>query len=306
MRQALDLRRLRYFLAIAEHGSISAAARSLNLAQPALSYHAGELERLLGLKMFERSRDGVLLTDAGRLLRRHAEEIVARVHAAEAAMQSMATSRGPEIRVSVAIISSLAADLTPLLVAAVGREMPEVTLRIIEAGTRDIEHRLERADADLAVYLAGAHGRQDLPLATEQLFFLAPAPAVASAAPVALAEVARHRLVLPSPDNPLRRFIDTVARQNGLVLDIALEIDGSRSRRNAVRSGIGCTILGAHAVVGEGDNAGLSVREIVSPRLFRPIFIGLRRDLDPALGGRMTAILRAALLQMGLSEPQGS
>ena len=54
----LDLRRLRYFKAIAEHGSLSAASRSLNLAQPALSHHVAKLEESIGVPVLRRRRDG--------------------------------------------------------------------------------------------------------------------------------------------------------------------------------------------------------------------------------------------------------
>jgi LysR family nitrogen assimilation transcriptional regulator len=305
MRGTLDLRRLRYFLAIAENGSLSAAARALNLAQPALSYHVAELERLLGLSLFDRSRDGVALTEAGRLLQRHAREIVEKANTAEAAMQGLARRREPAARVRIALISSLAADLMPILVETVARERPEVTLSISEAGTREIEQKLERAEADMAVYLASTHGPVEQPVATEQLFFIAPGSDNRNEGTITLLEMAQQRLVLPARGNPLRAFVETVARQNGLTMDVVLEVDGSRSRRNAVLSGIGCTVLGAHSVASEGLDAGLSVREIVSPRLFRPIYLGVRRNFDPELTASMSALLRSALMSLGLSAPQG-
>src|SRR5690606_10520195 len=76
------------------------------------------------------------------------------------------------VRLRIAIISSLAAVLTPLLAARVGLRMPDVSLHIIEAGTRDIELKLGRGEADMAVYLASTQGPGEQPLATEQLFFL--------------------------------------------------------------------------------------------------------------------------------------
>ena len=72
----ISLRQLRYFRGIATEGSLSAAARSLGVAQPALSYHLGELEQDLGITLVERSNRGVRLTDAGRRLWAHADELV--------------------------------------------------------------------------------------------------------------------------------------------------------------------------------------------------------------------------------------
>lgn len=299
MRGSLDLRRLRYFRVIADCGSMSAAARLLNLAQPALSYHIAELERLTGHVLFERSRDGVRLTEAGRLLRQHAETIVGQVDEAEQALEGLARRHSlPPRRVSIAVISSLAAGLIPLLLERVSREMPGITLHIQEAGTRDITQKLERGEADLAIYLTSTAGRADEPIAREKLFHVS--SGTHSDGTIALAALTRQPLVLPAPGNPLRNFLDSTARQHGLNLDVVLEVDGSRSRLTAVRNGIGATIVGAHAVGDTDTQNGLVVREIVSPTLFRPIYLGARRELDPHLATSMRGLLTESLVALGL------
>lgn len=206
MRGSLDLRRLRYFLAIAESGSVSAAARLLNIAQPALSYHLSELERLTGHTLFDRSREGVTLTGAGRLLRGHAQEIVASVDAAERSLESLLRRDAlPAGRMRVAIISSLAAGLTPLLVESTARVLPAVTLRIIEAGTRDIMRKLKRGEVDMAIYLTGGPGSSEQPIARERLYYVGPRGGGEGA--ITLAALARAPLVLPAAGNPLRDHV---------------------------------------------------------------------------------------------------
>lgn len=300
MRGALDLRRLRYFQIIADCGSMSAAARLLNLAQPALSYHVAELERLTGHVLFDRSRDGVRLTEAGRLLRAHAGAIVSKVDEAEQALEQLARRHDlPARRVSIAIISSLAAELIPLLLDRVNRRFPGMTLHIQEAGTRDITQKLERSEADLAIYLTSAAGRSDEPIAREKLFLVA-RRAEADEDTIGLSTLLRLRLVLPAVGNPLRNFVDAIARQHGVKLDVVLEVDGPRSRLTAVRNGIGATIMGAHSVGESEAQDGLIVREIVSPTLYRPIYLGLRREIDPHLASSMRELLVASLVALGL------
>jgi LysR family nitrogen assimilation transcriptional regulator len=309
MRGTLDFRRLRYFLVIADCGSMSAAARALNLAQPALSYHVAELERLTGHTLFDRSRDGVKLTEAGRLLRQHANGIVERVETAEKELDRLARNRAlPATRVRLAIITSLAADLTPLLVECVAESLPSVKLHIIESGTRDMVQRLERGTVDMALYLVATAGRNEQPIASEQLFFVSPAKTDApkGEGTIRLVDLARQPLVLPAPGNPLREFVEASARQHGLTLDVVLEIDGSRPRWTAVHNGIGGTVLGAHTVTSEELDPGLSIREIVSPKLFRPIYLGVRRELDPLLAGQMRDVLAASLAKLGLQAHDGS
>ncbi|MDB5473468.1 MAG: hypothetical protein JWP99_771 [Devosia sp.] len=279
---------------------MSAAARLLNLAQPALSYHVAELERLTGHMLFDRSRDGVRLTEAGRLLRQHAEDIIARVNEAEQAMEGLKRQHAlPARRVSIAIISSLAAGLIPLLLDRVTRELPGITLHIQEAGTRDITQKLERGETDLAIYLARAPGVTDEPIAREKLFYVSSGDAT-DGETVALAALARQGLVLPAPGNPLRNFLDATARQHGLNFDVVLEVDGSRSRLTAVRNGIGGTIVGAHAVGDSEMLSALVVRQIDSPTLYRPIYLGLRREFDPHLANSMRPLLTDSLVAFGL------
>lgn len=300
MRGSLDLRRLRYFQVIADCGSMSAAARLLNLAQPALSYHVAELERLTGHVLFERSRDGVRLTEAGRLLRQHASAIVSQVDEAEQALERLGRQHSlPAQRVRIAVISSLAAGLTPLLLERVSSELPGITLHIQEAGTRDIAQKLERGEADIALYLTGNAGRTDEPIAREKLFHVSAGDRDIEDT-IALAMLVRQPLVLPAPGNPLRNFVDTIARQHGLNLDVALEVDGSRSRLTAVRNGMGATIVGAHAIGEVGVKNGLVVREIIAPTLFRPIYLGIRRELDPHLANSMRGLLAGCLVTLGL------
>ena len=76
----MELRVLEYFLALTQEGSISAAAKALNVSQPTLSRQLMDLEKELGCVLFERSKQGIILTDEGMLLRRRAGEISQLAH----------------------------------------------------------------------------------------------------------------------------------------------------------------------------------------------------------------------------------
>jgi LysR family nitrogen assimilation transcriptional regulator len=295
----LDIRRLRYFKAIADHGSLSAAARALNLAQPALSHHVTQLESQIGTPLLNRRHDGVGLTEAGKLLLRHATDIVARTERAEMELSRMGRDQGAKVKIRLAVISSLAADLTPILVAALSTQMPEVVLRITESGTLDSRELLERGEADLAVYLAAAGEGSEAPLAMERLYLVTAGNGDQASAPISFAEVTEQRLVLPALGNPLRSFVESAAARAGRSLDVALEVDGAGPRRNAILAGLGSTILGAHSVHGAERRAGIIARPIVEPTLFRPIFFGARRGLDPALVARIRAVLAKSLADFG-------
>lgn len=299
MAGSLDLKRLRYFRAIAEHGSLSAAARALHLAQPALSHHVTQLETGIGARLLERRHDGVTLTEAGQLLLRHAVDIVGRLDLAEAEMGRFAVGESGKIKIRMAVIGSLAADLTPILVGALAREVPEVVLRITEAGTLDSRDLLDRGRADLAVHLT-ADGEGDTLLATERLYLVTASETAGAADPISLAQVLDRQLILPAQGNPLRALMEQAAARAGHRLVVVHEIDGAQPRRQAVLAGLGSTILGAHSAAACDRRAGLLARPIIDPPLFRPIYLGARRGLDPNLVSRIRGALSRSLEGFGV------
>jgi LysR family transcriptional regulator, nitrogen assimilation regulatory protein len=87
----MDVRQLRYFGAIAELGSVSAAANRLGVAQPSLSQHVKHLEEELGVTLLVRSPRGVILTDAGQILLAHAKSILDAVDVAVADLRNQSS-----------------------------------------------------------------------------------------------------------------------------------------------------------------------------------------------------------------------
>ncbi len=96
----LDVTRLRVLVAVARHGSVTAAARALNYAQPSVSHHLSRLEAETGALLTQRAGRGVRLTDAGRLLAERAEEILGRLDAAENELAAHVGLRAGRIRLA--------------------------------------------------------------------------------------------------------------------------------------------------------------------------------------------------------------
>jgi DNA-binding transcriptional LysR family regulator len=112
-RDVLDARRLRCVRAVAEHGSMSAAARGPNLAQPALSCHVAGIEAGLALRLFERRHDGGRQTAAGEGLLRHTRGGAEAIAAAEDEMRAQARAAAPRQRLRFAIVPAPAEDPIP-------------------------------------------------------------------------------------------------------------------------------------------------------------------------------------------------
>jgi LysR family nitrogen assimilation transcriptional regulator len=297
MNGILDARRLRYFRAVAEHGSMTAAARTLNVAQPAISYHIAEIEAALGLQLLERRHDGVRVTTAGEALLRHAREVAAALEAAEQEMRDIARGVHPRRRVRIAIFTSLAADLTPAIARAFAQALPDTAPSICEASTERACRLVADGEADLAIHLGPDDGSAGGPLLHERLYF-ADQHHAGGKGPIALGDALDRPLVLPSVGNPLRAAVDAAAQALGRTPQLALEVDGWSARRSAVLAGLGASIAGAHALRDSATDVGLSVRPIVGPELSRPIAVSARRGLEPPFLTRARAALDAAAAEL--------
>jgi DNA-binding transcriptional LysR family regulator len=138
----MELRQLRYFVAVAEHLSFSRAATALHLAQQSLSQQIGALERGIGVRLFDRDTRGTRLTDAGRVFLGEARAVLARAEQAETVARR--ADRGELGRLDLAFLASTANYMLPPVVRAVRERFPELELTThdgqideIVAGLRD-------------------------------------------------------------------------------------------------------------------------------------------------------------------------
>lgn len=127
----MNLRQLRYFLAVAETLHFGRAAERLNMAQPPLSQQIKQLERDLGVQLFERTKRRVALTAAGLVLQPEARQILAQVEMARKKTQQAA--RGETGQLAIAFVSSAMYSILPPWIRAFGQQYPNVNLSFQEA-----------------------------------------------------------------------------------------------------------------------------------------------------------------------------
>lgn len=145
----LDVTRLRVLVAVARHGSVTAAARALNYAQPSISHHIARLEAETGAQLLERVGRGIRLTDAGRLLAERAEEIIGRMDAAEAELAAHVGLR--EGRVRLAAFPSALGTIVPTAAARLAAETPGMEFMLTEAEPPEALRMLRAGYVDVAV-----------------------------------------------------------------------------------------------------------------------------------------------------------
>ncbi len=145
----MELRVLRYFLVVAREENITRAAALLHLTQPTLSRQLMQLEEELGVKLFQRSRHRIILTDEGMLLRRRAQEIVDLAEKTEQEFQRREGALMGNICIGCGETRSMA--FLSQRMAAFRRENPMVSFSIHSATADDIKERMEKGLLDLGL-----------------------------------------------------------------------------------------------------------------------------------------------------------
>ena len=145
----MEIRELRAFIAVAEEGSFSAAARKLHVSQSALSQTIGSLERQLGVRLLERHSAGVTTTEVGGLLLREARALLAQHDRVLSAITGQAAAGPATLRVGVPL--ELPGSVLPRALADLGAAFPQTRAEISHASTAAQLAALEAGDLDLAL-----------------------------------------------------------------------------------------------------------------------------------------------------------
>jgi LysR family transcriptional activator of nhaA len=240
----LNLHHLRLFRAVARDGTLTGAARGLNLSQSALSTQIKALEAALGHDLFERRGRGLVLTEAGRIALDHAEAIFRAAEDLTATLRQGATARRALRVVALATLSRnfQIGFLEPVL----GRADVEVVLR--SGAQAELLRALEALALDVVltnlVPARDAASPYRVHALSEQPVSLIGTAAHAALAARPLAEVlATEPLVLPTPESALRAGFDALADRLAVSPRLAAEADDMAMLRLLARAAAGLAVL---------------------------------------------------------------
>lgn len=146
---SLSLPQIRYFVAVAEHGSVSATAHAISISQSAITEKIQELEADLGFRLFERHSRGVELTLKGHQFLRHARKILTDVHDARRAIRGEVAEGGG--RLALGVTPLVAGYVLSDLVTGFGGAFPETVVDTVEESGQQLEHLLVGGELDVAV-----------------------------------------------------------------------------------------------------------------------------------------------------------
>lgn len=278
----MDIRHLRYFLAIADMGSFSKAAEKIRVAQPALSQHIRRMELSLGTDLFHRTPHGVELTEAGARLVQHGRQLMEMFDAIPGRVRGAPVEPSGEVRFGVP--GTVSQALSARLIREAAARYPKVQLRVAEAMSGFIHDWLRHGSVDVAVLYRGIHGRgiNLTNVLSEELRLFGSASAKignSKAKSVTFADAVQLPLILPSPGHGLRDQLDEVASVTcGARLSPISEVDSYAPIKLLCEQGYGFSILPAMAIKAECEAGRLRSWKVTEPDLRRSVCIATMAD----------------------------
>ncbi len=290
----MELRQLRYFVAIVDHGSLSRAALVLHVAQPALTQQLRQLEEELGAQLLHRSAQGVLSTDAGKVFYEHAQAILKQVADAKSAVTQSAER--PSGSVTLGLPHSISGALALPLLEAARAQYPEITLQLTEELTGNLAEQLKSGRVNLAVLFDDGQLTPFActPLAEEEMRFICRADAAFAQdkTSLTLAEALQTTLILPGLQHGVRPRIESVARGAGLAIENVIEINSIAILKSAILADMGATILPVAPVQAELERGLMRAHQIHSPAISRTVVLCTSRNIP--LTNAAAAVARLA------------
>jgi LysR family cyn operon transcriptional activator len=294
----MELRHLRYFLAVADARSFTRAAERLHVTQPTLSHQVKQLEQKVGTVLFDRGTKEIELTAAGRLFKPYCERILKEIESSTLAISELEGLMRGTLR--MAVFHSFSHSMLPPILSEFALRYPgvHVTARLVPRF--DMERDLIGGDLDFAVaYVAGDNEH----IVSESLFDEELVLVVGSKhshvgrKSMPMRELATLPLVLLTPEFGARQFVDRFFAEAALKPHVVLEMNAIEPIMATIRDSRLASVLSAGAIV---DATGLHVVRLTDPAPKRTVGILWRRSGHRSAAAlRMAEMIKAAYIAQG-------
>ena len=277
----MELRQLRYFVAIVDHGSLSRAARVLHVAQPALTQQIQHLEEELKAHLLHRSAQGVLATDAGKTFYEHAQAILKQVSDARSAV-TQSTDK-PTGTVALGIPQSVSGAFALPLLTAVRATYPEISLQLTEELSGSLFEQLRSGRINLALLFDDGQltAFASTPLVEEEMMFITRAGSnfAVRGKTITLAKAIGVPLILPGLQHGVRPRIENIVRGAGLSINHVIDINSVAILKSALLADLGATILPVAPVLSEIERGVMVACPITGARISRTVSLCASKNI---------------------------
>jgi DNA-binding transcriptional LysR family regulator len=280
----VTLRQLRVFEAVARHLSYTKASQELHLSQPAVSMQIRQLEDDLGLPLFEKLGKRTALTEAGRELYQYSRSINRSLQEMEEVMQSLkGVNRG---RLHVAVASTVN-YFAPRLLAVFHQRYPGISPRLDVTNREALVRLLDNNSIDIAVMgipptevEVESEAFMDNPL----VVIAPPSHPLVGKAQIPLTRIGNETFVMREPGSGTRQAMERFFNEQGLAIRHGMQMTRNEAVKQAVRSGLGLSVVSLHTIELELETGRLKVLDVEGFPLARKWYLVYRRGkrLSPA------------------------
>jgi DNA-binding transcriptional LysR family regulator len=241
----ITLRQFRYFLAVSETASVAAAARMINIAQSAVTKSIQELEDGLGVRLFERTSRGMILTQDGYRFQASARKVIATV--AEAGQLGRGKTESLTGCLTIGVTSLVAGYYLADLFARFQRSHPSVTLSVVEDSPQFLEHLLINGEVDLAIMVSNALGEPqalevEVLTSSPSRVWMASGHELSGRFDLSLAECASQAQVVLEADR-VENVLNALWSRHGLHPQVMMRTSSLEAVRSLVGIGAGIALL---------------------------------------------------------------
>jgi len=301
----VDFRKLKYFQAVVEAGSLHRASEKLRVAQPALSKSIKSLEEALGVRLLIRHSKGVEVTEEGASLHRHAAEILAAWKIAEADVKEHSLDLTGTV--SLGAPPTLAQYVFGNICSEVAKAYPRLRLEFYEGVGHSLWEELHLDRLDIAV-IGETEGSDRIikELVTHENIFLLGPPGVKVSHPIERIEtLADFPLIVTTRAPTGRSWFENISRHSGYSYDIKYRVESPQVAKDLVARGLGYAVLPHSGVFQELHDGSLPVSHIRPLKLPRAMASRKERYLHPSVAF-VRNLLRAQLLRLDKEETSRS
>ena len=276
----MEIHQLRYFLAVAQTGSFTAAANSCFVSQPSLSAQVAKLEDELGGPLIERSRQGARLTRRGEIFRGRAAEALRQLESGRYEIDQLdGLTLGS---VTLGCLPTTGAHLLPPLLKAFGKAHPDISVSLREESSPQLAKLLRGSEVDLAIMDEAGLGsglRSELIFSEPLLIVVSKNNPLASRRRLSLKALAEQPLILMKTGHGFRKIVMDAFARVGIEPRVVYESDEIETVQALVEAGLGASLV--PRVV---KRAGLVYLDVLAPTPTRTIHLAWRDEsvLSPA------------------------